>query len=212
MKEILESPDGRPASGIDREVIRAGVRRRIDDPDVRLAPNDAERKVIRDQAQKHVQTPSFKPFLPPETYKQDFKSPTRRRKQQMIDEAANWDGIITGTGVVNIHKDETGKLINRGRLPLPPSRRADRDGRLGQRQVRPGQQGRAELLDHRHQPHEGLAVRLQYGLRPVRGPAEGPGDGRADGRGGRQARHDPRPHEAGRRARQAAVGVGRVRR
>ena len=114
MKEILQAPEGTPVGYYDREVIRQAFGDVIDDPDVRLAPNDAERKVIREQAQKHVQTPSFKPFLSPETYKQDFKIANPKAKPQLIDEAANWDGIITGTGVVNIHKDETGKLVNRG--------------------------------------------------------------------------------------------------
>jgi lipoprotein-releasing system permease protein len=113
-KELLGAPEGSVAGYYDRMVIREVFGDVIDDPDARLAPNDAERKVIREQAQKHAQSPSFKPFLPAETYKQDFKLANPKASKQLVDESANWDGIITGTGVVNIHKDETGKLVNRG--------------------------------------------------------------------------------------------------
>jgi lipoprotein-releasing system permease protein len=114
IKELLEAPAGSVAGYYDRKVIREAFGDLIDDPDARLVPNDAERKVVREQANKHAASPSFKPFLPAEMYKQDFKLANPKASKQLIDESANWDGIITGTGVVNIHKDETGKLVNRG--------------------------------------------------------------------------------------------------
>jgi ABC-type lipoprotein release transport system permease subunit len=122
VKEVLAAPEG-SETFLDRHTIREAFGNDlVDDPDARLAPSDAERKIAREQAQKHVQHPSFKPFLPPDAYRQAFKMANPKAKPQVIEDATHWDGIITGTGVVNIHKDETGKLVNRGdflyRLPV----------------------------------------------------------------------------------------------
>jgi lipoprotein-releasing system permease protein len=123
MRDLLDAPDGAPATSFDRRAIREAFGGNIvDDPDVRLAPNDAERKICREQAQNHVKNVSFKPFLPPDVYKRDFQLTNPKAKPELVNAAANWDGMICGTGVVNIHKDETGKLVNREdylyRLPV----------------------------------------------------------------------------------------------
>ena len=122
IKEVLAAPADAQAH-LDRRTVREAFGTDlVDDPDRRLAPDAAERKIAREQAQKHLQHPSFKPFLSPDAYKQAFKAANPRAKPQVIDDAARWDGIITGIGVVNVHKDETGKLVNRGdflyRLPV----------------------------------------------------------------------------------------------
>jgi lipoprotein-releasing system permease protein len=114
MKGLLELPEGGFAGSMDRSIIREAFGDVIEDADARMRPNDVERKLAREQAEKHLKNVSFDRIFPAETYKQDFKYANPKAKQQLVDEAANWDGMITGTGVVNIHKDETGKLINRG--------------------------------------------------------------------------------------------------
>jgi lipoprotein-releasing system permease protein len=114
VKEALDVPSGETAH-LDRTTIREAFGNDIvDGPDARLAPSAAERSIAREQAQQHVQHPSFKPFLSPDQYKRAFKMANPKAKPQVVEDAAKWDGIITGIGVVNVHKDETGKLINRG--------------------------------------------------------------------------------------------------
>jgi lipoprotein-releasing system permease protein len=113
IRDLLAAPEGAPADPYVRKEIRDAFGDVIDDSDARLAPNDEERKIAREQAEQRLKNPSFKPFMDSETYKRAYRARNPKAKQALVDEAANWDGIITGTGVVNIRKDETGKLVNR---------------------------------------------------------------------------------------------------
>ncbi|HSI35830.1 MAG: ABC transporter permease [Phycisphaerae bacterium] len=82
----------------------------VDSPEKRLAPSDAERKFAAARRDHNAANPSFKPFLPPEQYKQAFADRFPRAKKGLADEAVTWPGIITGTGVVGLRKDASGKM------------------------------------------------------------------------------------------------------
>lgn len=97
----------------ERKEIRRLLGNVIDDPDKRLAPNDAERQLARERATRAVGNPSFDLFLPPEEYKAAFRRANPKAKPAIVEESATWTGIITGTGVVNIRKDKQGKLQGR---------------------------------------------------------------------------------------------------
>ncbi|HYE19108.1 MAG TPA: FtsX-like permease family protein [Tepidisphaeraceae bacterium] len=82
----------------------------IDSPDERLAPSADERKFAAARRDHNLANPSFKPFLPPDQYKQAFADRFPRAKKGLADEAVHWPGIVTGTGVVGLRKDATGKM------------------------------------------------------------------------------------------------------
>jgi lipoprotein-releasing system permease protein len=76
-----------------------------------------ERQAYRDLAAERVKSPSFALPLAPEVY--DSRFPNRRPGTTP---PSQWAGMIAGAGVLNIRKDETGNIINRGdflyRLPV----------------------------------------------------------------------------------------------
>lgn len=76
-----------------------------------------ERRQLREEAERGRLNPSFDLPLPAEVY--DSRFPNRR---QGTTPPSRWPGLIAGAGVLNIRKDETGQIINRGeflyRLPV----------------------------------------------------------------------------------------------
>lgn len=78
-------------------------------------------KIDAIRAQQDKVRPSFG-LLPDVDYKQVFQLRNPRAKPALVEESAGWDGMITGTGVVNIRKGADGQLKNRGdylyRLPV----------------------------------------------------------------------------------------------
>lgn len=113
MKELADSPDDGIADAYEREVIRKQMGNIVDDPDQRLKPSDAERAAIKAEADKALASASFKPFLPPEEYKAAFRATNPNAKKEFLDSVTKFDGMIAGTGVVNIHKDASGKFVGR---------------------------------------------------------------------------------------------------
>ena len=113
MKELADSPDDGVADPYEREVIRKQMGNIVDDGDQRLKPNEAERAAVKAQADKALASASFKPFLPPEEYKAAFRMANPNAKKDFIESVTKWDGMIAGTGVVNIHKDASGKFVGR---------------------------------------------------------------------------------------------------
>jgi lipoprotein-releasing system permease protein len=114
VKDLL---DGRRpyASVRDRDVVRevlgSGV---LTDPDKLLAPSEAEGKLARDMADRMLKDAGFKPFLPPEQYKAAFQRANPKARPVLVNESANWHGMIAGNGVVNIRKNKTGQYEGRG--------------------------------------------------------------------------------------------------
>jgi lipoprotein-releasing system permease protein len=123
LQELADSGDDGLADAYERNLIRRQLGNIVDDPDDRLRPSDAERAAVRAQAEQRLANVSFKPFLPPEEYKAAFLSNNPKAKKDFIEAVTKWDGMITGTGVVNIHKDATGKFVGRfdGLYRLPVS-------------------------------------------------------------------------------------------
>jgi lipoprotein-releasing system permease protein len=113
MQELADSPSDGVADPYERETIRKYFGKIIDDPDDRLKPNDAERAAVRAQADKRLANASFKPFLPPDEYKAAFRAANPNAKKDFVESVPKWDGMIAGTGVVNIHKDAQGKFVGR---------------------------------------------------------------------------------------------------
>jgi len=122
MQALADGTAGAVATVDDRETIRKRLGDIVDSADDRLKPNDAERAAVRGQGEKAIASASFKPFLPPEEYREAFARNNPKAKKEFVDSVANWDGMIAGIGVVNIRKDSTGHLVNRGdylyRLPV----------------------------------------------------------------------------------------------
>jgi lipoprotein-releasing system permease protein len=114
LRELAAGGDDDVADVNLRRAIRDEVGKIVDDPDERLAPSDAERAAVRAEADKEIAHPSFKPFLPPLQYENAFRANNPRAKEQFVKSVPNWDGMIAGTGVVNVHKDSKGNLVNRG--------------------------------------------------------------------------------------------------
>jgi lipoprotein-releasing system permease protein len=114
IKELAQSPPDSVAQSYIRKAIRKEFGNILDDPDKRLAPTDAERQAVRAQAEKSLANASFDLFRTPEQYINDFKRYNPRAKESFVRGVPNWDGMITGIGVVNIHKDATGKYAGRG--------------------------------------------------------------------------------------------------
>lgn len=85
------------------------------DPSLDLSA--AERRRLREQAEQGRRHPSFELPLSPDVY--DGRFPNRRPGTTP---PSRWPGLIAGAGVLNIRKDETGRIINRGeflyRLPV----------------------------------------------------------------------------------------------
>ena len=84
--------------------------------DSRLDLSQEQRRSLRAQAAENLTKPSFALPLPAAAY--DSRFPNRRPGTTPPSE---WSGMIAGAGVLNIRKDETGKIVNRGeflyRLP-----------------------------------------------------------------------------------------------
>ena len=124
LQELADSSDDAIADVYQRQAIRKEFGKIVDDPDDRLRPNEAERAAARDHANKALASASFKPFLPPSEYKDAYiaNNPKSKADSDFLNSVPNWDGMIAGTGVVNIHKDATGNFVNRGdflyRLPV----------------------------------------------------------------------------------------------
>jgi len=114
LQELAAGGDDAVAEANVRRAIRDEIGKIVDDPDERLAPNDAERAAVRAQADKEISHPSFKPFLPPQQYEEAFRANNPRAKEQFVKAVPNWDGMIAGVGVVNVHKDSKGNFVNRG--------------------------------------------------------------------------------------------------
>jgi ABC-type lipoprotein release transport system permease subunit len=111
------------ATADDRRLIRETVDDDLlADPDKLLAPDERERAIARETADKMLKDASFKPFLPPEEYKAEYKRRNPKAREHLVEESAKWYGIIPGNGVVNVRKDKTGAFKNRGdflyRLPV----------------------------------------------------------------------------------------------
>lgn len=101
-------------SDLRRDDVRERFGPIVDAAEKRLAPSDAERERLRKLAAQLAANPSFK-LLPPEVvdYKREFLWNNPRAKKQIVDEVIHWDGLIAGTGVVNVRKDASGKLVGR---------------------------------------------------------------------------------------------------
>jgi len=93
-----------------RSTVREFLGNIVDDPDSRLKPNDAERKIAGEQAKKGLENPSFKPFLPPDFYKEKFLEKFPKAKPSLADESITWPGIIMGSGTVGLRKDSKGVM------------------------------------------------------------------------------------------------------
>lgn len=92
-----------------------GLIEAADNKELNLTPE--ERTALRAQAAANLKNPSFSLHLPPEVY--DSRFPNRRPNTTP---PSQWSGMIAGAGVLNIRKDETGAVVNRGdflyRLPI----------------------------------------------------------------------------------------------
>jgi len=113
MQELADSPDDGIADAYEREVIRKQMGNIVDDPDQRLKPSEAERAAVKAQADKALASATFKPFLPPEEYKAAFRATNPNVKKEFLESVPKFDGLIAGAGVVNIHKDASGKFVGR---------------------------------------------------------------------------------------------------
>jgi lipoprotein-releasing system permease protein len=107
----------------DRKLIREALGSDVvADPDKLLAPNDGERKLVRETGEKMLKNASFDLFMPPEEYSEAFKRLNPKAREHLIKEAATWKGMIAGTGVVNIRKNKEGGFEGRGdflyRIPI----------------------------------------------------------------------------------------------
>ena len=121
VKELLDG--GSEPTADERRLIRETVGDDLlADPDKLLAPDEKERKLAREMAERMLKDASFKPFLSPEDYKAEYKRRNPKAREHLVEESAKWYGIIAGNGVVNVRKDKTGQFTNRGdflyRLPV----------------------------------------------------------------------------------------------
>jgi lipoprotein-releasing system permease protein len=73
-----------------------------------------QRAELYKKAEESARHPSFKLPLDPDIYRSRFPNAPRDEKGNIInDPATTWPGMICGTGVLDIHRDKTGKTVNR---------------------------------------------------------------------------------------------------
>lgn len=80
----------------------------------------AQRQALIKQADENEKTPSFE-LLKNVNYRRAFELAFPRAKPELADAAEHWPGMVAGIGVLNIHRDKTGKFVNRheGLYELP---------------------------------------------------------------------------------------------
>jgi lipoprotein-releasing system permease protein len=83
---------------------------------------DQQRAELRRKADESARRPSFALPMPPETYRERFPNAPRNPDGALKNDPAKWLGMIVGSGVVDIRKDKTGKIVGRDeilyRLPV----------------------------------------------------------------------------------------------
>ncbi len=81
-----------------------------------------QRQELRAKAEQAAKSPSFALPNDPETYRQRFPNAPKNADGTLKNDPANWPGMIVGSGVVDIRKDKSGKIIGRDeilyRLPV----------------------------------------------------------------------------------------------
>ncbi len=92
---------------------------RADDPESDLTAE--QRDALRSEAAEHARRPSFS-LLANVDYETAFRLHYPKANPALAKGARNWPGMVAGIGVLNIHKNETGKFVNRHeglyRLPI----------------------------------------------------------------------------------------------
>lgn len=81
-----------------------------------------QRAELRAKANEVVAKPSFALPMPPETYRERFPNAAKNPDGTPKNDPAKWPGMIVGSGVVDIRKDKSGKIVGREdilyRLPV----------------------------------------------------------------------------------------------